>query len=114
MSFFDLTPICKMECEVRACLLIVWTQQSKTIASLMGEIHEEKSEALRLAKERQAVHQGQERAAHLLLDRGANPSIAGTDGITPLMAAAAKNFLRLLRMLRAMLRSTRAARSRDR
>ena len=28
----------------------------KTIASLMGEIHEEKSEALRLAKERQAVH----------------------------------------------------------
>ena len=70
----------------------------KIILNMLGEVHD-KPEPIRTTALCTAVHQGQERAAHLLLDRGANPSLAGTDGITPLMAAAAKSFLRLLRML---------------
>ena len=71
----------------------------KIILNMLGEVHD-KPEPIRTTALCTAVHQGQERAAHLLLDRGANPSLAGTDGITPLMAAAAKSFLRLLRMFK--------------
>eukprot|EP01045_Picozoa_sp_COSAG04_P024851 COSAG04_NODE_3168_length_3093_cov_83.308897_1_plen_862_part_10 len=46
-----------------------------------------------------AMVNGQEAAAQLLLDRGANPNLADSDGITPLMIAAGTDWLPLLRLL---------------
>ena len=47
----------------------------------------------------QAAGCGQLEAARLLLDGGADPSLAAGDGVTPLMAAAAHGQLEVLRLL---------------
>ena len=46
-----------------------------------------------------AVLDNRRAAARLLLDRGANPNLAGSDGATPLMAAAMVGSLPLLQLL---------------
>eukprot|EP01045_Picozoa_sp_COSAG04_P033226 COSAG04_NODE_6794_length_1254_cov_0.816450_2_plen_147_part_01 len=46
-----------------------------------------------------AVTYNQAAAARLLLDRGANPNLARSDGGTPLMEAAAKGFAPIVRLL---------------
>ena len=45
-----------------------------------------------------AVASNQQAAARLLLDRGADPSLAASVGITPLMAAASNDSVLLLRL----------------
>ena len=47
----------------------------------------------------EAVGSNQGAVVRLLLDRGANPSLANSSGGTPLMTSAAKGFLPLLRLL---------------
>ena len=47
----------------------------------------------------EAVASNQERAARMLIERGANVDLANSDGTAPLMEAAASGFLDLLRLL---------------